>query len=106
MVIIMKIKVCTRYDESRHAYLYSKFEIIDELPAIGDDFGTQVRYCPNPAKEIVTDIDEIEIDYEQPNDKIYDYRYYEIRTDYEEKKEDCEIEKDWFTYLVAVEINN
>ena len=104
----MKIKVCTRYDASSHTYFYSNFEIIDKLPAVGDDFGTQAKYCSNPAKEVVTDIDEVEIDCEQPNDNIYNYRYYEIRTDYEEKKEDedGEIENDWFTYLVAVERND
>lgn len=106
MVIIMKIEAYTGYNETCHQHLYNKFEIIDKLPALGDNFGTQVKYCPNPAKEIVTDIDEVELDCEQPNDKVYNYKYYEITTDYEEKNEDGEIEKDWFTYLVAVERND
>ena len=71
-----KIKVYTNYNENNGTHYYRHFTIVDKLPNVGElivDNGVD--------KEQVKSIREITPDYEQPNDKVWDYDYYEIETD-------------------------
>lgn len=67
----MKIKAYTGYKPGRH--LYNEFEIINELPRIGEE-------SPFTFSEIVTSIEPVDLDCEQGNPEVFKYDYYRMES--------------------------
>ncbi|WP_302593570.1 hypothetical protein [Faecalibaculum rodentium] len=63
-----KIKVYTACNEWSNTHYWRYFDIIDELPHIGD----------RVFDEVISSIDLIPIDCEQGNESVFDYDYYKI----------------------------
>lgn len=79
----MKIKAYTSYSERTNTRYYRDFEIVDKLPGIGEVI---YEYCGD--RKTVTEINEVMLDYEQGNDKVYDYKYYALTIKFEELSND------------------
>lgn len=80
----MKIKAYVSYDERTNTRSYREFDIVANLPTIGDfvSGGTW-----KGERHIVKDIIELEIDCEQGNFDVWDYEYYRIVLAFEELDE-------------------
>lgn len=79
----MKIQVYTKFNE-RHKIRYSTtFEVVDELPKVGDLLEDNKYY-----RNVVINVREVSIDCEQGNDEVYNYSYYYVRVKSQEFDED------------------
>lgn len=72
-----KIKAYIDYNDYNKTHYYEEFEIIDELPEIGD--------YKNGGK--IIKIEYATLDCEQPNSDVYDYTFYKITTKDDEDEE-------------------
>lgn len=68
-----KIKACTGYSERRNTYYYTYFEVVENLPKIGDCVFENSGW-----REIVDKIVVAWLDCEQPCDDIYFYDCFDI----------------------------
>lgn len=71
--MVTKISVCLRENEYRGRRYYKEFEIIDELPQVGDEF----KFGIGKVKEVKP----CRIDCEQSSDDIWNYDYYRVVTE-------------------------
>lgn len=62
------IKAYTTYNERTGAHLSRKFEIVAVLPKVGETFNLGDYKC--------TGINEVQIDCEQGNDRVYQFNYF------------------------------
>lgn len=110
-----KIKAYTSFNEYNNTHSYAEFEIVDRLPEVndviyGDDDNCISKYYGE--RERVTKILNANLDYEQPNDRVYEYDYFEVHTQFEEYDEESDTYKvtdeEYNTYYYAVrnESNN
>lgn len=65
---IGNIKAFVGYNEVNNFHYYQNFEIVDELPKIGDEFEDSKVLAINP----------VNLDCEQPSETVYSYDYYSI----------------------------
>lgn len=87
------IKAYVSMNEYKKIHYYRNFEIIERLPKKDETF---------KGEEII-EINEVSLDCEQGNDKVYDYDYYEITT---KNYDDLNEEWDETTYYVAIQIED
>ena len=86
-----KIKAYTRYNEKYNIRYYKYFDIVADLPKVGDEY--------NQEEEFVIEIKKVALDSEQGNDEVYNYDYYEVITKYT----NIDDEIDMRSYYVAIE---
>lgn len=75
----MKIKAYTAYTESNNTHFYREFDIVDSLPT--DEVNGDER-------KIIKNVSSVSLDCEQSNDEVYDYDFYAVTFDIEQKDED------------------
>lgn len=90
------IKAYVDYNDSRKQHYYENFDIIDELPEIGEELS---GYGLNETAT-VKKIELAHLDCEQPNNEVYNYDYYEMYVNVYDSEYD---ENNNYTYYVCID---
>ena len=93
----MKIKAYVGMDEYNKVRYYKNFEVVEEIPEVGEDFG---YHFGDGVIETVKDVQKLSLDPEQGSVDVYDYDFYKITTDW---KEDDETTEECYYYAIKKE---
>lgn len=75
----MKIKAYTSYSERSNTHYHIDFDVVDVLPT-DEENGDE--------RKVIKSISPVAIDFEQGNDEVYDYDFYAVTFDIEQRDED------------------